>query len=104
MTKRPPHPGDLLRSIRKLVEEGRVSYTKHALEDQMPKRGFDIDDVEYVLTTGMIEGEISPGRKASEWSCLVVSKLSLGSRDVGVAAVVIPGHRLIVKTVEWIDP
>src|SRR5262245_55646801 len=46
--RKPPHPGDLIKEIRKLAQEGRISYSKHALQEQMPFRGFDVDDVEHV--------------------------------------------------------
>ena len=70
----------------------------------MPERGFDVDDVEYILTRGMIEGEIRPGKRAGDWECLVVSKLELGGRDAGVITIVVRGDKLIIKTVEWMDP
>jgi hypothetical protein len=41
----------------------------------MPERGFDIGDVEKILTTGMIRGEIKAGKKAGNWDYLVVNTL-----------------------------
>jgi hypothetical protein len=102
--RKKPHPGDLIRVIRGLVRRQRVTYTRHTLDERMPERGFDIDDVQYILTRGMIEGDIRPGRKPGDWECLVVSKLELGGRDAGVAVVVVRRDRLIIKTVEWKDP
>jgi hypothetical protein len=92
-----------MKVIRRLVEQQRITYTRHAFEVRMPKRGFDPGDVEKVLSRGSIEGKISAGRAVGEWQCLMVAKLELRGRDVGVAVIVRPG-RVIVKTVEWIDP
>ena len=57
-----------------------------------------------VLRLGTIDGPVQAGNRPGEWQCLVVAKVAPGSRDVGVATVVVQQQRLIIKTVEWIDP
>jgi hypothetical protein len=57
-----------------------------------------------VLRRGDILGEITPGNRAGEWRCLVVGPLEWSSREAGVATVVVRRDRLIVITVEWMDP
>ena len=59
--------------------------------------------MEKILTTGMIRGEIKAGKKAGDWEYLVVNTLELGG-EAGVVVIVVQKDRLIVKTVEWIDP
>jgi hypothetical protein len=101
---KPPHPGDLIRTIRSLAARGKVSFTDHALEERMPERGIGLGDVRQVLLRGDIEGRIAPGRKAGEWRCLVVGRLDWTPREAGVATVVVRHDRLVVLTVEWMDP
>ena len=45
-----------------------------------------------------------PGSKSGEWKCLVVGKLDWTPHEAGVAAVVVRNDRLIIVTVEWMDP
>lgn len=104
MPARPPHPGDLIKVIRALAQAGKIKFSRHVLDERMPERGFDIDDVQTILTKGMIEGDVTPGKRPNEWKCLVVDKLPGNSRETGVATVVARGEFLIVATVEWIDP
>jgi len=101
---KPPHPGDLIKTIRSLVGRGKVGFTAHALELRMKERGFEIDDVYQVLARGDIPGTIEPGREPGEWRCLVVGRLQWTSREAGVATVVVRKDRLVVITVEWMDP
>jgi hypothetical protein len=70
----------------------------------MEERGFEIDDVYEVLARGDIPGTIEPGKELGEWKCLVVGRLEWTSREAGVATVVIRRERLVVITVEWMDP
>jgi hypothetical protein len=53
---------------------------------------------------GDIDGNVVPGRKSGEWKCLVVGKLDWTPREAGVATVVVRKDRLIIVTVEWMDP
>lgn len=104
LPRKPPRPWELLRIIRRLAEAGCITYSVHAEQERMPERGIDFFDVEGVLRNGEIDGEITPGRRAGEWKCLVVGRAELDARDMGVATVVVRKQRLIIKTVEWIDP
>lgn len=104
LPRKPPHPGDLIALIRKLAREGKITYTRHAEQERMPERGFDFTDVETILRVGEISGGITPGESGGEWQCLVIGKPELNARDAGVAIVVDRARRIIVKTVEWIDP
>ena len=106
MTKRaqPPHAGDLIRLIRQLAAADKISWSDHAFDERSHERGIELHDVIEVLRLGDIEGEIVPGKKAGEWRCLVVGKLRWTSREAGIATVVVRKDRLIVVTVEWMDP
>jgi len=103
--QKPPHPGDLMMVIRSLAADGKISYSRHALErlDERDNCG-DIMDVTKLLRNGEIDGEIKPGARAGEWDCLVMGKFSLEGREAGVSTIVVRGERLIIKTVEWMDP
>ena len=101
---KPPHPGDLIKTIRLLAAQGKLTYTAHAAEERMQERGIGFDDVLEVLGRGDISGNIMPGKKPGEWKCLVVAPLEWTPREAGVATVVVRKDRLIIITVEWMDP
>ncbi len=101
---KPPHPGDLMKRIRRLSAAGKIALSAHTLEQRMGERGIELSDVLEVFAKGEIEGSITPGKRANEWRCLVVGGLPWTSRDAGVVAVVVRDERLIVITVEWMDP
>ena len=103
MTK-PPHPGSLMATIRQLAAAGAYSFSRHAFDERMVERGFDIDDVLQIVDEGSIEGPIAAGRREGEWRCTVVGKLPWTSREAGVVTVVVRESRLIFVTVEWMDP
>ena len=98
-----PHPGDLIKVIRALAANGKVSFSRHALDERMDQRGIEISDVLEIFRLGDIEGDIKPGAKQGEWSCLVRGRPEWASRDAGVATVVVSTNRLIVKTTQWMD-
>ena len=62
---RPPHPGDLIKTVRSLAGQGRVTYTAHAAGERMRERGIEVDDVLKVLRRGDILGDVTPGRRAN---------------------------------------
>ena len=99
----PPHPGDLIKVIRALAAAGKISFTDHALNDRMPARGIDIDDVLSIFRLGDIDGPITIGNQPGEWRCLVRGRLEWALRDGGVATVVVRRDRIIVVTTEWMD-
>jgi len=101
---KPPHPGDLIKVIRMLAKAERVAFSSHVLDERLDERGFDIGDIFEILRVGDIDGAIKPGKNRDEWRCLVVGNLKWSPREVGVATVVVRQDRLIVATVEWIDP
>ncbi len=68
----------------------------------MEERGIDRLDVIRVLKFGEIKGEVEPGRSAGEWKCKMAHRPK-GSREIGVATVVLNSERLFLKTVEWED-
>lgn len=70
----------------------------------MPARGIELDDVMAVLRLGDIEGPINAGKGPDEWRCLVRGRLDWTAREAGVATVVVRRDRLIIITVEWMDP
>lgn len=113
MTKRPaptanlivfrPRPEMLLKTIRRLLDAGRIAYLDHSILERMPERGFDVQDVRHVLRTGMVAGPIEAGVKAGEWKVKVVSWLEGTSRKMGVVVIVVRESRLLIKTTEWED-
>jgi hypothetical protein len=100
---KPPHPGDLIKTIRSLASDDKMTFTEHALNERMPERGIELADVLSILRLGDIEGDIEPGKKPGEWKCLVRGRLEWASRDAGVATVVVKKDRLIIITTEWMD-
>ncbi len=103
MPRKPPHPGELLKLIRKLVAEGAVSFSTHAFEDRSGPRTLDFTDALEILKRGFVKGEVTPGINAGEWKCKVIDKLDKSSRWVGVPVVVIRDQHVLITTVEWED-
>jgi hypothetical protein len=101
---KPPHPGRLIATIRKLAAAGAYSFSDHAIDERMIERGFDAEDVLKIMALGDIQGPVSRGKKPGEWKCLVVGLLPWTPREAGVVTVVIREERLIFVTVEWMDP
>jgi len=97
-----PRPESLLRIIRQLAGEDRISYLAHALQ-RMQQRGFDVFDVKQVLQHGYIAGPIRAGAKDGEWTVKLVDKLDQTSRKMGVVTIVVREERLLIKTTEWED-
>lgn len=71
-------------------------------ESRMDWRGITSGQMFEVLRTGMIRGEIEPGRSPGEWK-VKLCKVMKGRREIGVVTVVIKERLLFVKTVEWED-
>jgi hypothetical protein len=99
---KPPHPGDLIKTIRSLVGQGKLRFTGHA-GARMDERGIRPGDVQRVLRQGDIDGDITSGRNATEWRCLVVGRLDWTPREAGVATIIVRKDYLIIVTVEWMD-
>ena len=97
-----PRPAQLQDTIRSVAADSKnVAFGNHAL-DRMEERGITTLDALRVLRTGDIVGDIEPGMNVGEWKCKMVAR-KRGSRDVGVATVVLRSGRLFIKTVEWED-
>ncbi len=75
MPRKLPHPGELLKLIRKLVAAGAVSFSTHAFEDRSGLRSLDFPDALEILRKGFIKGDITPGINPGEWKCKMVDKL-----------------------------
>lgn len=103
LPRKPPHPGDLIKVVRKLAEDGAVSFSEHAFDERGPERGIDIPDALRVLKNGMIKGDVLPGVNPGEWKCKVVDRAEGSSHWIGVPVVVVGTRRLYVLTVEWED-
>jgi len=103
MPRKGPHPSDLMKIIRRLANEGKVSYSFHAFHERSEERGIDMQDALAVLREGMIKGEVVPGNNPGEWKCKVVDTPYGSSRSAGVVVVVIRQQRLLIVTVEWED-
>jgi len=89
--------------IRRLAAAGAYSFSRHAFDERMLERGFDLEDVLKIIALGDIDGPIVAGRRQGEWKCTVVSKLPWTSREAGVVTVVVRERRVIFVTVEWMD-
>lgn len=101
---KPPHPGNLIKLIRKLVARGDYSFTNHVIDERMIERGFDFEDIIKLIELGDIDGKIVAGRTEGEWRCRVIGKLDWHPREAGVVTVVIREKRLLFVTVKWMDP
>jgi len=99
---RPPRLEVLAARIRFLAERTElVLFSEHA-QERMIERDITDLDVYRVLRMGMIKGGVRAGRNPGEWVCKMAWRLR-GSRDIGVAVVVICEKRLWINTVEWED-
>jgi hypothetical protein len=103
LPRKTPHPGDLIKLIRRLAAAGAVGFSYHAFDERSEERGIDISDALLVLKNGMIKGKIRPGAKTGEWKCKVVDRIEGSSRWLGVVTVVIGERRLFIVTLEWED-
>lgn len=81
--------------IRTLASAGAYSFSRHAFEERMLERGFDLEDVLKIMAQGDIDGPIIAGRREGEWKCTVIGKLPWTSREAGVVTVVVRERRLI---------
>jgi hypothetical protein len=101
-TESPPRPERLLAIIQFLAPHtDKVIFTRHA-QERMAERDISDLDVYRVLQRGSIKDSIRQGLKEGEWACKITYKLR-GSREIGVATVVIRTEALLVTTVEWED-
>ena len=98
-----PRPDPLLRLIRELSAQGKISFLPHAEIVRMPQRGFNIFDARDVLAFGMISGPIERGAYAGEWKVKIVGPVDGTSRKMGVVVIVVRTTRLLIKTTEWED-
>lgn len=96
-----PKAADLAATIRKLAAEGKIGWGTHVVE-RMELRGITRLDVIRVLKFGDIKGPIEPGSGEAEWKCKMAYQPK-GSREIGVATVVLNFERLFLKTAEWED-
>jgi hypothetical protein len=103
MARKAPHPGDLIKVIRRLATEGQVAYSFHAFHERSEERNIDMQDALAILRHGTITGKIIPGYNPGEWKCKVVDTLDRSSRAIGVIVVVLGSERLLIVTVEWED-
>ncbi len=61
------------------------------------------DDMMFeVLRTGIISGDIEPGKHPGEWKCKMTKPMK-GRKEVGVVTIVVKREWLFIKTVEWED-
>jgi len=97
-----PHPGSLMKIIRRLATEGKVDFAFHAFE-RSDERDIALPDALAVLRQGEIEGEIVAGNSPGEWKCKVTDTALGSSRSIGVVVVVVREPRLFIVTVEWED-
>lgn len=62
-----PHPGDLIKVIRRLADAGKMSFNREHTFERMEERfepwGFDLSDVLKILREGKSLGKLSLARK-----------------------------------------
>lgn len=97
-----PKLADLHETIRRIAGKDQKVYLSSHAKERMELRSITRLDVIRVLTRGHIEGSVVPGNNPGEWKCKVVANVK-GSRDIGVATLIIGGDTILVKTVEWED-
>jgi hypothetical protein len=102
LPRKAPHPGDLMKIIRRLATNGRVGFSPHAFE-RSDQRNIDLPDALAVLRQGEIKGDIVAGNSPGEWKCKVTGTALGSSRSIGVVTVVIRDQRLFIVTLEWED-
>lgn len=68
------------------------------------ERDIGIADVLEVFRLGDIEGAITAGDNPGEWKCLVVGNVKWTPREIGAVTVVAQRARLVIITIEWMDP
>jgi hypothetical protein len=102
LPRKAPHPGDLMKIIRRLAGDGQVGFSSHAF-DRSEERGIDLPGALAVLRFGEIKGEIAAGERADEWKCKVTDTVEGSSRSIGVVVIVVGQQRLLIVTVEWED-
>jgi hypothetical protein len=101
---KPPHASQLIKRIRQLAKDGKIAWSYHAFDERMGERNLEITDALEILRLGDIDGDIEPGKNPGEWRCVVIGSLRWTSREAGVVTVVIRDTRILVATVEWMDP
>lgn len=92
----------LIARIRALAADSSNIRWSHHARRRMAERDITIRTAMSVLQQGVIVGPVDPGDGVGEWKAKVVRRRK-GQRDVGVVAVVIREHSILVKTVEWED-
>jgi len=92
----------LCRRIRELAADSEnIVWTDH-IQEQMEKRGIDVDAVMRILTNGDPAGEPVQGKREGDWKIKLTRKLRVG-REAGVVTVVVKDRLLILVTTEWED-
>lgn len=97
-----PRPRDLEKRIRQLAADTRnIRWSQHA-RDRMEERDISIRVALTVIRSGIVTGEITPGKRPGEWKTKVVRNVR-GRRDVGVVVIVVRDNHIRISTVEWED-
>jgi hypothetical protein len=103
---KPPSPAALAHTIRRLSEDGCISYLDHGgfrLETRFKEMGRDVFDMYDVLEKGRIDGPIKAGKTAGEWKVKMVGTLDGTSRKMGVVVFIVLEQEILIQTVEWED-
>lgn len=82
------------------MADGAFSYASTAF-DSSDGPEIDLGDAIEVLTTGSIEGDITPGQSAGEWRCRVVGKTDKSTRQLAVVSIVIRDVHVFLISVAW---
>jgi hypothetical protein len=100
LPRKPPRPGVLARRIGALVTDGAFSYASDVF-NRTDGPEIDLGDAMEVLTTGSIEGVITPGESAGEWRCRMVGKTDKSARRLAVVSIVIRDVHVFMISAAW---
>jgi hypothetical protein len=100
LPRKPPRPGLLAKRISTLVADGAFSYASEAF-DGTDRPAIDLGDAMQVLTTGSIEGAITPGENAGEWRCRMVGRIDKSAKRLAVVSIVIRDVHVFLISVAW---
>lgn len=100
LPRRPPRRSILAKRIAELVADGAFSYASNAFHS-IDGPDIDLGDAMEVLTTGSIEGNITPGQSVGEWRCRMVGKTDKSTRRLAVVSIVIRDVHVFLISVAW---
>lgn len=89
---------EVLREVRALVSQGRISWTHH-IEEQMAARGISKDQVKECLRTGNFEERPTVPNRPGEVEYAFRMRAKVEGEQIRVAASLVPNRRVVAITV-----